>query len=256
MRKIASLVVPPLIPLVIVTVVLEWIVGAGWIPRYLMPAPSDVFRSMVEDRQELWDGFKSTAIAAFSGLAASFVVGTTLAVLLSTSRFLKRAVYPYAVFFQTVPIIAIAPLLVIWFGFGQPTVVASAFIVSIFPIVASTLLGLESTDHALVDLFRLYSASRWARLWKLRLPFALPQIYSGLRIASGLAVIGAIVGEFIAGGGLGAIVDAARTQQRVDKVFAAVLISTLLGLAMMALINLAGWCSLRHWHASAHRRKA
>jgi NitT/TauT family transport system permease protein len=170
--------------------------------------------------------------------------------LLSASRFLKRAVYPYAIFFQTVPIIAIAPLLVIWFGFGRPTVVASAFIVSIFPIVASTLLGLESTDPALVDLFRLYSAGPVARMTKLRVPFALPQMFSGLRIASGLSVIGAIVGEFIAGGGLGAIVDAARTQQRIDKVFAAVLISAVLGLVMIAVINSIGWLSLKNWHAS------
>ena len=250
-RRIVSLVYPPLIPFAFVVVLLEVVVRSGWIPSYLIPAPSDVLKSMIEDREELWDGFISTSTAAFVGLSASFVVGTFFAVLLSASGFLKRAIYPYAVFFQTVPIIAIAPLLVIWFGFGQPTVIASAFIVSIFPIVASTLLGLESTDHGLVDLFHLYSASPFARLAKLRIPFALPQIFSGLKIASGLSVIGAIVGEFIGGGGLGAIVDAARTQQRVDKVFAAVLISAILGLVMMAVINTIGWLTLRNWHASA-----
>lgn len=251
MKKLVFVLLPPLIPFVLVTLACEWIVRAGWVPRYLVPAPSDVLHSMIADREEFWEGLRSTAVASLLGLGASFLAGTGLAILLSTSRHLKRAVYPYAIFFQTVPIIAIAPLLVIWFGFGQPTVVASAFIVSIFPIVASTLLGLESTDQSLVDLFRLYSASPVARMIKLRIPYALPNIFSGLRIASGLAIIGAIVGEFIAGGGLGAIVDAARTQQRVDKVFAAVLISTLLGLAMMAAINFLGWISLRHWHASA-----
>ncbi|MES2962732.1 MAG: ABC transporter permease subunit, partial [Bdellovibrionota bacterium] len=180
-RRLMSLVVPPSIPLVLVTVALEIVAKNAWVPTYLMPAPSDVLRSMIDDREELWSGFRATAIAAFAGLALSFVVGTSFAILLSASRFLKRAIYPYAIFFQTVPIIAIAPLLVIWFGFGQPTVIASAFIVSIFPIVASTLLGLESTDPALVDLFRLYSAGPIERMTRLRIPFALPQMFSGLR---------------------------------------------------------------------------
>lgn len=245
---------PPLLPLVVVTAVLEVWVRLGWVQGFLVPTPSSVLRSLIEDRQEYWEGLLSTTTAAASGLVLSFIIGTSGAVLLSLSAFLRRAFYPYAVFFQTVPIIAIAPLLVIWFGFGQPTVIASAFIVSVFPIVASTLLGLQSTDPSLMDLFRLYRASTLKMLWKLRLPFALPQIFSGLRIAAGLAVIGAIVGEFIAGGGLGAIVDAARTQQRVDKVFAAVLISSLLGLLLVGTINVLSWLMLRRWHASVQNR--
>lgn len=242
---------PALLPLVGLIALLEALSRFGIVPEYLLPKPSDLITTFVEDRVELFEGFQSTALASLMGLSLSFILGTVFAILLSLSSFLKRAIYPYAIFFQTVPIIAIAPLLVIWFGFGQPTVIASAFIVSVFPIVASTLLGLESTDPALVDLFQLYSASRFSRLWKLRLPFALPQIFSGLRIASGLSVIGAIVGEFIAGGGLGAVVDAARTQQRIDKVFASVLLSALLGLVMIAFINTVSHLALRHWHASA-----
>jgi NitT/TauT family transport system permease protein len=115
-------------------------------------------------------------------------------------------------------------------------------------------LGLESTDRALIELFQLYSGTRFQILARLRLPFALPEIFSGLRIASGLAVIGAIVGEFIAGGGIGEIVDAARTQQRIDKVFAAVLISSLLGLLMVGFINFVSHLMLRNWHASAQER--
>src|SRR5213075_2138516 len=129
--------------------------------------------------------------------AGSALFGISIAVFLSSSRGIQRAFFPYAVFFQTVPIVAIAPLLVIWFGYGMRTVIASAFIVSIFPVIANTLTGLLSTDPALRDLFRLYGASPSATLWKLRLPAALPQILTGLRIAGGLAVIGAIVGEFI-----------------------------------------------------------
>lgn len=241
----------PLIPLILGVALLEALRHFGIVPQYLLPTPEEVLASLRDDRLELWDGFSSTATSSIIALILSGIAGCAIAVLLSLSSVLKRMVYPYAVFFQTVPIIAIAPLLVIWFGFGRPTVIASAFIVSIFPVIASTLLGLESTDPSLVDLFRIYRASAWTRLWKLRIPFAMPQIFSGLRIAAGLSVIGAIVGEFIAGGGLGSVVDAARTQQRIDKVFAAVLLSALLGLMIVAVLNFVSKIALRHWHASA-----
>jgi NitT/TauT family transport system permease protein len=241
----------PLIPFVLALLALESLRRFEIVPAYLMPTPGEVFASLRDDKVELWQAFVSTASSALLAVILSAAAGIGFALLLSLSQTLKKAIYPYAVFFQTVPIIAIAPLLVIWFGFGKPTVVASAFIVSVFPVIASTLLGLESTDPSLVDLFRLYEARRWTAIWKLRLPFALPQIFSGLRIAAGLSVIGAIVGEFIAGGGLGSVVDAARTQQRIDKVFAAVLASALLGLMIVAILNLAARLSLRHWHASA-----
>lgn len=245
------LIFPPFIPLIFFMSLAEVAVRAGWVHEYILPAPSMVLSALATDRTELLSAFTSTALASSLGLAMSFIVGVSAAILLSFSDWLRRAILPYAIFFQTVPIISIAPLLVIWFGFGIPTVVVSAFIVSIFPIVASTLLGLRSTEPALVDLFKLYEASRWNQMWKLRLPYAAPQIFSGLRIASGLAVIGAIVGEFIAGSGLGSVIDDARTQQRIDKVFAAILIASLLGLVLVGIVNFTSWLALRRWHASA-----
>ena len=222
----------------------------AWVPSYLIPAPSEVLQSLLDDRSELALAGWATLSSALAGLLLSFVAGTMFAIALSSSDLARRAFYPYAVFFQTVPIISIAPLLVIWFGFGQPTVIASAAIVSVFPIIASTLLGLKSTEPALLDLFKLYTASNRQLLWMLKIPFALPQIFSGLRIASGLAVVGAIVGEFIGGGGLGSVVDAARTQQRIDRVFAAVLISSLLGIVLVGAVNFVSGLSLRSWHSS------
>ncbi|MSV35988.1 MAG: ABC transporter permease [Bryobacterales bacterium] len=207
-------------------------------------------RAMVQDSGELLGAITATSISAITGFLLSTVIGIAVAVFLSSSRAIQRAFYPYAVFFQTVPIIAIAPLLVIWFGYGTRAVVASAFVVSIFPVIANTLAGILSTEPALRDLFRLYGASRKATLFMLRFPAALPQILTGLRVASGLAVIGAIVGEFIGGQGLGSVVDVARTQQRVDKVFAAVLLASVLGLALFGLINLVSYITLRRWHAS------
>jgi NitT/TauT family transport system permease protein len=243
-------ILPPLIPLLLVIAITELAVRQGWIASYLVPTPTAVVRTLAADRAELTAAFLKTSTGALTGFLLSTLTGIAVAVLLSSSRAIQRSFYPYAVFFQTVPIIAIAPLLVIWFGYGMKTVVASAFVVSIFPVIANTLTGLLSTDPALRDLFRLYGASPAVTLFRLRFPAALPQILTGLRVASGLAVIGAIVGEFIGGEGLGSVVDIARTQQRVDKVFAAVLLASVLGLALFGLINLVSSILLRHWHAS------
>jgi NitT/TauT family transport system permease protein len=242
--------IPAAIPFLVVTLALEGLVRAGWIKAFLVPPPSAVFETIWRDWPELFTALAKTSAGAILGFALSAFAGIASAVFLSSSRAIQEAFYPYAVFFQTVPIIAIAPLLVIWFGYGMRTVVASAFIVSIFPVIANTLNGILSTDPALRDLFRLYGASRAVTLWKLRFPAALPQILTGLRIAGGLAVIGAIVGEFIGGQGLGSVIDIARTQQRTDKVFAAVLLASVLGLALFGFINMLSRLVLRRWHVS------
>ena len=238
------------IPFLVVTIAVEWLVRAGWIKAFLVPPPSAIFETILRDWRELFLALAKTSTGAIVGFALSAFAGVAIAVFLSSSRAIQEAFYPYAVFFQTVPIIAIAPLLVIWFGYGLRTVVASAFIVSIFPVIANTLNGILSTDPALRDLFRLYGASAAVTLRKLRFPAALPQILTGLRIAGGLAVIGAIVGEFIGGQGLGSVIDVARTQQRTDKVFAAVLLASVLGLALFGLINIVSRLVLRRWHVS------
>ena len=242
-------VLPPMVPMVVVLLAAELAVRQAWVPSFLLPAPSSVITSISTDWPELWRATLDTAIAALVGFVLSAVIGCLVAIALSSAAWVQRAFYPYAVFFQTVPIIAIAPLLVIWFGWDR-TVVAAAFIVSIFPVIANTLAGLLSTDPALGDLFRLYAAKRFATLIKLRLPFALPHILTGLRIAAGLAVIGAIVGEFITGAGIGGAILVSRQQNRVDKVFAGLFLASVLGIVLFMLINLISHLALRHWHAS------
>jgi NitT/TauT family transport system permease protein len=246
---------PPVI--VFVGVVLAWdaAVQLFSLPAYLLPRPWAVMRSMVENRDRLLPSLGWTAMAAISGFVASALIGVLIAILLSSSSFLRRAFYPYTVFFQTVPIVAIAPMLIIWVGFGIKPVVVCAFIVSVFPVIANTLIGLLSTDPALVDLFRLYGARPIAGLWKLRLPSALPSILTGLRIAAGLAVIGTVVAEFSVGEivgavGLGVRIMSATKQSETDFAFAAVLLASLLGLAMFGAVNLIGHYALRRWHAS------
>lgn len=254
LRMVAS-VWPPLLVFVFGGLLLEGVVRSFKIAPYILPAPSRVLEAMGRRHEELFASLLSTATAAVVGFGISVCVGVVVAIVLSTSRLIRRAFYPYTVFFQTVPIVAIAPLLVIWFDFGLMPVAASAFVASVFPVIANTLAGFLSVDPNQRDLFRLYGASRTATLVKLSFPAALPNIITGLRIAAGLAVIGAIVGEFVAGslvrgGGLGVMVMVAKKNGNVDVIFAAVLFASLLGLAMFGAINFLGYVLLRRWHAS------
>lgn len=250
MKSLIRVFLPPLIPLVVIASCMEIAVRAGWIEPFLLPRPSSVIRSMLHNISEITHALGETALASVAGFALSTVLGVIIAIVLSAGGWVQSAFYPYAVFFQTVPIIAIAPLLVIWFGYDIHAVIASATVVSIFPVIANTLTGLLATDPALLDLFKLYGASAPATLWKLRLPHALPHILTGLRIAAGLSVIGTIVGEFITGGGLGGLIDVSRQQRQIEKVFAVLLVASLLGIILFGLINLLSYLLLRHWHAS------
>jgi NitT/TauT family transport system permease protein len=245
-------VLPPLVPAIVVLGTMEALVRSGLVPPFLVPAPSAVASALVHDASSLYPPLAQTTKAAVLGFAISAVLGAVIAVLLGSSRALQSALYPYAVFLQTVPIVSVAPLLVIWFGWDH-TALASAAIVSVFPVIANTLTGLRSTDPPLVDLFRLYGASRTAALFKLHIPAAMPQVFTGLRIAGGLAVIGAVVGEFITGQGIGGAIMVAQQQQRVELVFAGILLASLLGLALFSFINLAASLTLSRWHASEAR---
>lgn len=249
-------VLPPAVALVVLLALWEGTVRVLGIQAFLLPPPSAVFASGWHDAGQLAASSWVTAKAALLGFGLSALAGALAAIVLSSSRLLERALYPYTMFLQTVPIVAIAPLLVLWFGPGQRAVAASAFIVSVFPVIANTLSGLRSVEPALRDLFRLYGARRFATLLKLELPSALPHIFTGLRIASGLAVIGAIVGEFVAGfsegtAGLGILVLAAYRQLRTDLMFAAVLCAAVLGIFLFGAVSLLSARMLRRWHPSA-----
>lgn len=216
----------------------ELCVDLHWVAAYLLPSPRAIVAASMDNWSDIYAATLSTLDSIVWGLGLSSIIGIALAVVFFAIPIVRRAVLPFCIFFQTVPIIAIAPLLVIWFGFGAPTVKASAFIVSLFPILANTLAGLQQTDPLLKELFQLYKPTRWMLVVKLQLPSALLYILAGLRIGIGLAVIGAIVGEFIAGGGIGSLIDSARTQQRVDIVFSGVLMSSLLALLLISILDL------------------
>jgi NitT/TauT family transport system permease protein len=249
-----SQLLPPLVTFIVIVAAWEIAVRALEVPRFLVPPPSAVLGALLADLGTLAGSTVTTARGALFGFFLSATIGTGSGLALSLSKTLERGLYPYALFLQTVPIVAIAPLLVLWFGPGLRAVAVSAFIVSVFPVIANTLSGLRGVDPRLKDLFRLYGAGRFATLFKLDLPFALPSIATGLRVASGLAVIGAIVGEFVAGfaegsAGLGITVLAAYRQLRTDLLFAAVILASLLGLALFAAVNVASGVVLRRFRA-------
>jgi NitT/TauT family transport system permease protein len=163
-------VLPPLVTFVVGVLVLEAVIRALGVSPLILPTPSAVWSAATREAGPLLAALADTARAVLLGLALSATLGVAAAVALAASPWIQRAFYPYAIFFQIVPIVAIAPLLVIWFGYGQRAVVAAAAVVSVFPVIANTLAGLLSVDPNLSDLFRLHGASRAATLWKLRLP--------------------------------------------------------------------------------------
>ncbi|MEP7276513.1 MAG: ABC transporter permease subunit, partial [Betaproteobacteria bacterium] len=175
------------------------------VPSYLVPSPAVVGKALVADRDLLLRSLGVTLGIALAALAIAVVVGTLSALVFVQSRWIEMSLFPYAVLLQVTPIVAIAPLIIIWVKDAWTALVLCAVVVAIFPIISNTTLGLRSVDPGLLDLFRMARATRWQTLVRLRVPSALPHFFGGLRIASGLALIGAVVAEFVAGtGGSGA----------------------------------------------------
>ena len=226
------------------------------IPSYLLPTPLQVWQAGWVNRIQLFQAMGITFESALLGYLLSIAVGILAALIMSQSKLLERSLYPYAVLLQTIPIVAIAPLIVIWVGAGTKAIVFISFLIALFPILSNTNFGLVSTDHNLVDLMRLYHASRWTTAWKVRFPYALPNIIAGMKISSGLAVIGAIVGQFIAGigggkGGLGYVLISTAQQLQMSYLFAAALASCLLGVLAFILVSVFSGVVIGRWHESA-----
>lgn len=250
---LARTALPPLVLFVIVAVVWERVVVAYEIKPYLLPSPLAVGKALVHDASVLGHAVVYTGSAALLGFGASLVIGTAIAFAFSQSPMLRSSGYPYFIFLQTVPIVAIAPLIVRWCGNGFHSVVLVASVLSLFPILSNATQGLLQIDPNLLDLFRLNNASRWQMLTRLRFPSAVPAICAGARTASGLAVVGAIVGEFFVGYGskrfgLGYLINSTNDQLQIDRLFAAVLTSTLFGIAIFCLVNLASATILSRWY--------
>ena len=241
---------------------------AGWeaivriedIPQYILPGPLVIAATLWTDGPSLLGSLLFTLRITGAALAAATLIGGAIAILFARSRLLEISLFPYAIILQVTPIVAIAPLIIIWVQNTFLALLLCAWIVAFFPIVSNTTLGLNSADRNLVELFRLYGASSWQSLWHLRLPAALPYFLGGLRISGGLALIGAVVAEFVAGTGGAETGLAFRILEsgyrlQIPRLFAALVLLSFSGIAIYWALSLASWLLLRHWHESALPRE-
>ena len=247
--------IPPILVLVLFLSV--WAIGAKlYNMAFLLPGPMLVAQAFITDIDMVIEGATITLREAFTGYILAIFIGISIATIMSLSKILERSLYPYAILLQTVPVVAVAPLIVLWFGFEEKSVIIVSLIISLFPIINNTLLGLKSTSINLVELFNMHDASKVESFFKLRFPAAIPNIIAGMRISAGLSVIGAIVGEFIIGsgsedGGLGVQIIYAQAELETPLVMALILSATTLGFLFFMTVSTIGHLLMRKWHESA-----
>ena len=255
-RRLFDILAPALVG-VLFLALWEAFVRLDQIPPYVLPSPLLVGETLWRDGPSLLGSLLITLRVTIAALAAAVILGGALAILFAQSRLLEISLFPYAVILQVTPIVAIAPLIIIWLKDEVfLSLLVCAWIVAFFPIVANTTLGLNSADRNLADLFRLYGASRWQTLHHLRLPTALPYFLTGVRISGGLALIGAVVAEFVAGSGGSETGLASRILEsyyrlEVPRLFAALALLGLTGIAIFAALSWVARRAVGHWHESA-----
>ena len=238
----------------------EWIVAARAIPVYVLPAPSAIARALGENFSSLMASLFATLTITLEGFAGALAAGVALAILFSQSRLIERSLYPYAVVLQVTPVVAIAPLILIWVGFDHINFALSliAGIIAFFPILSNTTQGLKSTDFNLIDLARLYRATRWQILWRVQFPSALPSLLTGMKIGGVIALIGEVTAEFVAGSGtatgLAWRITESGNRLEIATMFAALALLAALGIAIFTALSALERVLLRRWHESALQR--
>ena len=250
----------PALALAIGVLIWALVVRINGLPPYILPGPGLVISTLIADWSILWVSLIATLETTLAGLALAIFGGVGLAIAFNQSRLIEHSLYPYAVILQVTPVVAIAPLLLIYLP-QQAAVLACAWIVAFFPVLANTTLGLNSVDHNLADLFRLYGASRWRVLWELKLPSALPNMLAGLKIAGGLSLIGAVVAEIAAGSagagsGLAYRIAESGYRLNIPRMFAALLLLSVAGVVIFFLLSAFSHLVLRRWHESAITRES
>jgi len=255
MTRSRMIYVAPALVGVLFVLIWELLVRAFDTPFYIVPSPLLVAQTLVHDAPLLLGALLVTLRITGLALLLAVVLGVTLAFLFVQSRAVEVSLFPYAILLQVTPIVAIAPLIIIWVKDPLAALVICATIVAIFPIISNTSLGLRSVDADLAALFKLYDASRWDTLVRLRIPSALPYFFAGLKVSGGLALIGAVVAEFVAGtggtgSGLAYQILMAGLQLNIPRLFAALLLITLAGVAIFTMVSALARVSLRHWHES------
>jgi NitT/TauT family transport system permease protein len=262
MKKHGLLVLNSVIVLIALLGAWQAVVSLNHLPAYILPGPLAVAQAMHERFRSLLDSLLITTEEAAGGLAASIVVGVAAAMVFAQWRWLRQLFYPYTILLQTVPIVAIAPLIINWAGAGIVSVTIVTFIISLAPIIANTTQGLISVDENLVHLFLMYKATPAQILFKLRLPNSLPNLFTGVRISAGISVIGGITGELFAGstrvgeGGLGYAIIYASNQMETAYLFALVIAATVLGFSFFFIVMFLEWLALHNWHESSRPQMA
>ena len=228
--------------------------------RFLLPPPQDVVSVgffQAANRDEIFSALWSTTRVAIVGLAWAIALGSAFAITMSWGRWVERSLYPWAVVLQTLPLLAIVPVIGFWFQYNFKSRVIVCVLISLFPIITNTLFGLKSVDQAHRDLFKLHKVGPLKRLVKLEIPSALPAIFTGWRISAGLSVIGAIVGDFFfqqGTPGIGRLIQTYTSQLQTDQLFAAVIVCVLLGLATFWSFGFLAWLLVGSWHESGRRK--
>ena len=214
--------------------------SSGLVPGYMLPSPTDVVLAFIKERTLLWENALITLQEAFFGLTLGVLIGFAFAVLMDAFEVLYRAFYPILVITQTVPTVAIAPLLVLWFGYEMTPKIILIVLVTFFPVTVGLLDGFRSADKDAMGLLRSMGASRWQIFRYIKFPSALPQLFSGLRIAVAYAVVGAVISEWLGGfGGLGVYMTRVKKAFAFDKMFAVIFLISAISLVLMALVDLA-----------------
>lgn len=243
---------PPIALLAVFVCAWEWGVRAYAVPFYILPSPSRIAGLLVAERTLLLTQASVTLAEVLCGFAVAFVVGVGLALAIFSSRTIERAVYPLIIASQTVPVFAIAPLLIVWFGYGMVSKVAMAALIVFFPIVVNTVDGLRAADRDTVNLLVILGATPAQIIWKIRAPAALPFVFSGTRIAVATSVIGAVIGEWVgATQGLGFLMIHANAQLHVDLVFAAIVTLSLTAMGLFLAVSVIEWAALPWRRAGA-----
>lgn len=249
----------PVVVMVVTLVLWDRIVKVNEIPHYILPSPANVWDSLTGDWEILFDSAVLTGRITLMALGLAVIGGAGLAILFNQSRMLEMSFYPYAVILQVTPVVSIAPLIFIYVESKVVGMLLCAWLVAFFPVLSSTTLGLNSVDHNLRDLFRIYGATRWHRLTMLQLPSALPFFLGGLKIAGGLSLIGAVVAELVAGtGGVGTglafRIQEAGYRLNIARMFAALSLVAAMGVFIFSALSLLSHLLLHKWHESAIRR--
>lgn len=246
-----------------IMVLLAWaiFVRVTGVPPYILPGPWLVLKTLISEWNELFPSLMITLQITMAAFVAAVVSGLLVSILFTQSKWIERSLFPYAVILQTTPIVAIAPLIIIWLKNNTfAALVVCAWLVAFFPIVSNTTLGLNSIDHNLANVFQLYRASRWQTLLYLRLPSALPYFLGGLRISGGLALIGAVVAEFVAGtggakSGIAYQILMSSYNLQIPRMFAALIMTTSLGIIIFIVLTIMSDFLLSTWHESAVQRE-